>query len=444
MRVSQRGRGCRARTTPAFQGSINTAIRAFQRALDLDPTYHIAFQHILDALANNGGRRTGYDRAICPGDRTQPSCTYYAFVRRDHDTLVTVPVLATDSVAFAAQLADYVKSEARRKNLEQALATAATWAASAPDESRPHNALGFIYGQLGDPTNAEAQFAQVKGKLIDSEASKYLVGRTEALTQLGRTAQLHRLLDSAIKSPDRRSDFVPQQLGVLIGRFAPIDSARPAQNGVNGAYQGVVARAIVTGGDEVVAGAERALIDLMRTNGSWTDTAPSRLPTFQAAVRMPRTWPPLVYPKSDHLRAAIVVAVAKGDTARLRAEARWIDSVVLSRPTTISDSGASVILADAFLVLRDSASALRVVRRALDSIWVQTPTTSTPMLNNLPVILAWPRMALLRGELEAAVGSKSVAREWYQRFLDLWAGADPEFAPMLTRARQGLASLGTR
>ena len=426
----------------AFRGSHNAAIRAFQRTLDLDPTYHLAFQHILDAL--RAEVRSGANRAICPTDRDAgPRCTYAAYVRRDHDTLVMAPVLASDTAALAAQAADYVKTDAKRKNLEQALATAKAWVASAPDESRARVALGDVYTQLSDAAHAEDEFAQVRGKLIDRDAATYLIGRAEALMKLGRTEQLRRILDSAIASKDRRGDALPQQLGILIGRFAPIDSARPTPKGTLVAYRSVAVRALMTGGNDVVAAVERAYVDSMRTTPSWTDAFVTRHPMYALTLRMPRTWPPSAFPESNR-RGAIAVAVARGDTARLRAEARSIDSILRSRPTTIPDSGASIVLADAFLVLHDSTSALRVVQRALDSTWLQTPMATTPVLNGLPVIVAWPRLALMRADLEASVGSKAVAREWYRRFVDLWTAAEPEFAPMLNRARKGLAATGGR
>lgn len=429
---------------PAFQGNWNTAIRAFEKSIALDSTFHLAYQHIFDALLNTGGR-TGYDRAGCPNAPPGPaSCTYRAFLRRDHDTLVMAPVLVTDTAALNAQAADFAASRAKEKNIQQALETAKAWVDAAPTENRALGILGAIYGQLSDPARAEATFVRMRGKLSDADASKYLIGRVEALIMLGRADQVRRLADSALASPDRRSDAIPEQLGTLVGRFGPYDAARPPAKGLAGALNGVFVRIVLGGGDAVVAAAERAYVDSLRTTPAWDDGRPTRMPSYLFALRMPRTWPPTAYPSPNEHRGSIVAAVARGDTARLRSEAKWMDSVILSRPGAVSDSGNAVILADAYLILHDSASALRVARRALDSTWTQTPLASTPVFNGLPVLVVWPRMALLRGELEAAIGDKTAAREWYRRFLDLFSGADREFEPMVSRARQGLASLGGR
>jgi hypothetical protein len=53
-----------------------------------------------------------------------------------------------------------------------------------------------------------------------------------------------------------------------------------------------------------------------------------------------------------------------------------------------------------------------------------------------------PQAILMRADLEAAVGDKAQARTYYRRFLTLWAKADPEFQPIVDRARKALAALG--
>ena len=46
------------------------------------------------------------------------------------------------------------------------------------------------------------------------------------------------------------------------------------------------------------------------------------------------------------------------------------------------------------------------------------------------------------GELYEAKGDRAKAREYYQRFVDLWREADPVFQPQVTEARRRLAALG--
>jgi hypothetical protein len=48
---------------------------------------------------------------------------------------------------------------------------------------------------------------------------------------------------------------------------------------------------------------------------------------------------------------------------------------------------------------------------------------------------------LLRADLAAALGFRDESRLWYTRVLDLWAEADPELQPTVTRIRAALGAL---
>jgi hypothetical protein len=54
----------------------------------------------------------------------------------------------------------------------------------------------------------------------------------------------------------------------------------------------------------------------------------------------------------------------------------------------------------------------------------------------------WPRALILRADLEAARGDKPKVKEFYQRFITLMSAADPEFQPIVDRAKKALAALG--
>ena len=106
-----------------------------------------------------------------------------------------------------------------------------------------------------------------------------------------------------------------------------------------------------------------------------------------------------------------------------------------------ADSGFALVAADAYLVLRDSASALKVLRLALDTALLTTPLF--PLQNQQGnVLYLLPHMMLLRADLAAALGQKDEARTWYKRFVDVFATAAPELQPILDRARKSLSALG--
>ena len=47
------------------------------------------------------------------------------------------------------------------------------------------------------------------------------------------------------------------------------------------------------------------------------------------------------------------------------------------------------------------------------------------------------------GEIYEAKGNKAKAREYYQRFVDQWRDAEPQFQPKVAEARRRIAALGT-
>jgi hypothetical protein len=205
-----------------FRGSWTTANRAFERVLQLDPGYHLAFQHIVDALSQDV--RTGVDRFRCPAPRplTQ-ECRARAWVRRDGDTLLTVPVPVPDTAAYAAHAAEYVKLEMHHKNLEQARVKARAWVEAAPEETRAHVAIGHLHVLLGSAEAAQEQFAQVKGRLTDSEAQKVFPDRIEVAIKLGQPGEARRLLHS-VRAVAPKGSTGPLMLSAAFGRMTMIDS----------------------------------------------------------------------------------------------------------------------------------------------------------------------------------------------------------------------------
>jgi hypothetical protein len=133
----------------------------------------------------------------------------------------------------------------------------------------------------------------------------------------------------------------------------------------------------------------------------------------------------------------MVVAVARGDTARVRADARAIDSTAArtARAGDV-DSAWAIVAADGYLIVGDSAAALHSLEFMLDSTVAQTPIgTLVPFGGGSLTGWMFPRAMLLRADLATALGKKAEGRLWYARFLQLWSNADPEFAPLMARVR---------
>lgn len=112
-----------------FRSSWNDMLRAFRRTLELDPSYHLAFQPIQGALLSNTRRgcRLRPNQTTC-GRNTQ---VYQAVPLRNSDTLVTIPVYAVTSTAeLSAQIAEGQRTRARWQNLLAARRAAEAWLAA--------------------------------------------------------------------------------------------------------------------------------------------------------------------------------------------------------------------------------------------------------------------------------------------------------------------------
>jgi hypothetical protein len=169
--------------------------------------------------------------------------------------------------------------------------------------------------------------------------------------------------------------------------------------------------------------------------------------SYMFALRVPREWPTFTADVATERRMGPALALAAGDTAALRAAAVRLDS--MSRTSAKSgnaEDGTTIVAADAFLTLHDSTAALAAVRRMMDTTLLVSESTGLIGLGSITFVRAtfWPRVILLRADLESSLGSgdKALAKELYSSFLDLWSRPDPEFAPVVARARERLKALG--
>ena len=423
-------------TKRIWRGNRNTAIRAFERVLELDPTFHLAFQHILDALSNES-RSIVFSCA-------QPPCTYYAMTMASGDSLLMVAT--RDTAEIRRNRIAYAESNSRRRNLLRAREKAQAWVDAAPDESRAHLELGNIETLLGNWDNAAAELAKVHGPLSGTETGKFLSDRIELMVRSGKTADVRRLADSAMAvAPPTNTAVV--WVSALLGRMRGLDSLVRAQALRQGPqamrlldyqYNGI--RIILTRGTPTLDSIETRFLDSLAALPV-NPSSPLGIPTILYAPWMAKHMKPVDYPANDP-RAAAIVAITHGDTARLRMETRAADSALRARPAGAADSAAGIQIAELYLMVGDSAAALRVMRRMMDTTMSGTSIMDSPAVGfGPPILTLWPRMALMRADLEAAVGDRRAARNWYRQFIDLWSTADKDFQPLVDGARKSLAAL---
>ena len=429
----------------------NTSLRALQRVLEQDPSFHLAFYHILGIL-----RET--DLLSCLRTAPDAKCTWWlGAVLRDAkgDSLVVrlLPDTGTNRQGwFLRQRAQSARERPAIANLKKARQIAEDWVAADSTSAAARYGLASVLLSQGDLAGADAQLRRVSTL---ARAGDYieLRMRMEIAAKLGRAVEARAWFDSLVKAiPDGPTTNIGRgSLELLFGRTSR------ATTGLTAAAQRI--------GPEAVAYAREvpmALLGLPRESagqaeaaywGAMRDTATcgtrcrvTRLQgTLWFAQRATRpdwsAFAPLVDTLADS-RFAFARALSRGDTAALRRAAVTHDSIARGNVDMgWSEYNSAVLAADGYLVLHDSAAALKVARFYVDTALV-TSAISNGAVTGMFLPSLWPRMMLLRADLAAAAGSKEEARTWYARVLDLWATADMEVQPTTTRIRAALAALG--
>lgn len=433
-------------TRMRFRGDLNESIHAFRRVLELDPSYHLAYQHIVDGYLSElrGGRHC-----------VETRCTSYSAVpiRRGDSLAYTLVSLPRDSAKILEQRAEYLRTESRRRNVASATAIAEQWVATSPDEERARAAFATALLASGRVAEAQQQLERVRLEGQSLSAFNILHLRIEAAVKLWRP-QAVRLYDSVRTSkvfiragPSQATisaGAAAALYGPLFGRLAEYDSlgrlqtarASPLQQRASPVFQRVM---MGLPHDSAVA-LERAVFTEAVAGGSRSQATFAVAPTLVFGLRMARTeWPALDTTMTTALLGPSI-ALARADTTRLRAAARKLDSLSAAYAgALVPDTGMTLMAAEAYLALRDSAPALRMTRRMLDSALAHTALS--PRIGGFPYMLLLPRAILLRADLAAALGHRDEAREWYARFIDLWGTAVPELQPIVERARKSRAAL---
>ena len=430
-----------------FRSSWNVSLRSFQRVLELDPSYYVAFEHVFDILRTNF--RTGCVRSVGAADCRQ----WRGVVFRGGDSLETIPA-TYQGKAWDAQAARAVIERPQIINLRTSKEMAMHWLQDDTTSERAHAALAQTLLAQGDLPAAYVEFARTPMRAT-RENSMIVRDRFEVLVKLGRGAEARTMFDSLRKA----GPFFPGTplyfgfLDLMFGRFARYDAAiadRAAPLGPEAvAYFRRIGRAF--------SGVPSPDLDRL----TWARQAAIRDSTCDHDCRLgylagshaylvgliTPTWSPTLGPPFPDARTRLAYTIASGDAIAIRNEALSIDrkareNVRMGWP----EAGWSVMAANAYLAIRDTAAALDAARFFVDSAMAVLPI-GRPVFcldSNMCVTpgVLWPRMMLLRADLAAAKGNSAEAKIWYDKLLDLWSTADAEFQPVAERVRKARAALG--
>ena len=432
-----------------FRGDWNGAIRVFRRALLLDPSYHPAFEHLLDILTN-------MQIAVCvaPG----PGCgndlrAYVAWVIRDADTLLIQPVRGN----FTVKMPWRVRQDSTRTpllNLRQAQRIAREWTDAGPAEGRAHLNLGILDMKLGELAAAASELALVPATADAFARTSALEARVQLATLLGNGTAGRAALDTLARElPDDSTKAIRiGALGAAFGRVRPLVAAI---DGYAASHAWTAARRAYTKhrpyvligmpppsmADDEHRYAESIPGDTMCLAGRPNCRTTNLFYTLVYAPRVPRAW--TVYRQTPvGLRFFVSYAIMRNDSAYLRVMAKFVDSVALAAHRAGNDDlGIPASVSEAYLALGDSANAMRTVRWATDSsLAVQARNSSSNDGWDWPYLAA-PRVMRLRADLAAKLGFAEEARTWYEKVISLWADADPELKPEVDRMRTAVVAL---
>ncbi len=419
-------------TIGVFRGNWNTAIRSFEKVIELDPTYLGAFEHVIQL--------------------SQRTRRLNSFVLRSGDTLETVPLRASDRAASAAQYTRFVREKPLLASHALAVRIARRWV------DADTNSQGARYGLMqaammsGDLALADAQLRRLTPR-VGGENVVQLRMMLEVAAKSGHGVLARAVFDSLVKSvPNDPTNAMPRgAVELVFGRIARFDGAA-VEAGMRirpeaAQYQRHVARALL--------GLPRD--SLARDEAAFFATIP--VAQCDAACRVRRINLTLLYAlHTPSPEVATLVArdsttswieaaraLAARDTAQLRRAAVYLDTMARARAARGEVETNSPIATDAYVALGDSMAALRMARFFVDTSMVHMSISSYFFSNGIVDAngaALWPRMMLRRADLAAAAGQRDEARVWYGRVLDLWADADAELQPTISRIRTALAALG--
>jgi serine/threonine-protein kinase len=421
------------------------AMRAFKRALVLDPNYALAYEHVHTMLAEAAVTNPFY--ALLPGDS-------FAVTR----TSTGRPLL--DSVTVSAAV---------RRARNEALSSARSWVTSQPTTFRAHGAMVNAYVTAGNYQGALSEVERFREITPLHPELPFVQARIRfASGQIDQAAaQLRTALDTVAPRdfrPYQGTHTVLADIVAAANVFAyqgDLDNAAKAIELADQVRREIVYEPRWTSGDVKDEAWRRALLgELYAAAGA---PAASLRQIWQSAAEAGRMVAPDKRKHLVHTGASAAVglftglagdstalteyqamsgetppkevrallAVSRGDSNAARRALAEPDSMagkhmykVYSRPYA----------AQAYYLLGDYQTTLRVLEGFEPS-----------NLHTAGFDPRWGmmgRVRLLRGAAYERLGRRAEAREEYRQVMTQWKSADPELQPFVDQARRGLARMG--
>jgi tetratricopeptide (TPR) repeat protein/TolB-like protein len=424
-----------------FRGDPNAILRLARRSLRADPGFYPAFDVLAQVLLEEV-------RIGCPLDRTCPDLTrsFRALLVFDGDSLDAR--YAIDSLGREKRLERFAVQAGAKRGRLLALRTADEWAASAPTSPWAHQARAEVLFLVG---RAEEAWQEVhKAPMPARRAHARGLGVAfEIAASTGRGAEARAWFDSLAKAwtGDPLGPLVLALADLRVGRGERWRRFRDGPTGVvtrlatqTGLPYDVLRRVREAGlrseaglAEPGLAAAESAVV-FTPAPGCRAACRADLLNVLLEDSGQPAPWMPDSIVNALQPRAR---AVARRDTALARRVA--VENEREGSRTYMINELALFTSAKLYVLIGDSASALRVLRFAIDSM------DQRQLLNrrngNFWIPTRPVQRMVMRGELAAALGYPEEAAKWLDRVIDLWAEAEPEWQVVVSRLRTLRAGL---
>jgi tRNA A-37 threonylcarbamoyl transferase component Bud32/tetratricopeptide (TPR) repeat protein len=439
-----------------FRGSYQAAVRAYERALQLVPSVHLAYRgaaysRLSDLLFTESNVfRTGF-----VVDSAGDSLRFAAFPSLDHDTLAFVPFPQNDVLAARPGTNPPTAPAAVARNQALLRAVATVWVRAFPNSPDAHESLAKALetmGEIGGTADGSAieHVRQARARVTAPEqAVRLAVAEVRLNLKLGEFGAARRLADSLLAAPAPAPAIAEQIAGLaaLTGRaarlvqlmrltardYADLPAERPrgptplplvetalALRGY--AALGVPAESIAALSGRVARQIESYVERPLRARARETLLGVASELAFPTLGR--NTMPDA---PGSYLRG-MQRALARGDSAAVRA--RFAQLRELRGTLRPGDLSIDATYQEAWLLLAlgDTTAATRLLDLSLDAL----PTLGTYLLDQVPQAAGLPRAMALRADVAAHRGDADTARRWARAVTALWSGGD-EVRPVVGR-----------
>jgi tetratricopeptide (TPR) repeat protein len=445
-----------------FRGSYHGAVAAYRRALEIVPSVHMAFREEafgrLPALLYTESSQIRQGYALTPD-----TVRFGALPSMSGDTLEFFPRPIAEVVAATPGAIPATITEAVASNREVMREIATGWVEAFPDRAEAHETLALVLETLGELTSGRtpdlSALSEIRRarRLAQHRSGALRLANIEArfLLKSEQIEPARKLADSLLAAnldPAMEEARWLRGLAALTGRVhlaARLQrKAAPDFTFLTSDWQEIeVPLALTDAALALFAYASfgtpmDSLVELERRIERLIPSyiEPRLQPmTREALLDMPavlafpeRGLRPVHRPKAGgNYRLEMQYLLAKGDTAGVqRIFAELAEARRGARPGEVAFDG-TYHEAWLLLALGDTAAAMQLVDLSINAL----PTLSSYVLDQLPQVVTLIRGMALRAELASQTGDPNTARQWAGKVLLLWAGADPELGPVVTKMR---------